>query len=104
MLSSSWILVFTLSIVSNACMRKCSVLSFWMWSDSVLPSSSCDPAKIKRCWSGGMAFIVLDLGFHVVDRVEHLLGVLNQCGWGDNPIAANHRPESWMTHPLDSKC
>ena len=24
------------------------------------------------------AFIVLNLGFHVVDRVEHLLGVLNQ--------------------------
>ena len=27
------------------------------------------------------AFLVLDLGFHVVDRVGQVLGILNPCEW-----------------------
>jgi hypothetical protein len=34
---------------------RCSVDSFWMLQSArVRPSSSCLPAKIRRCWSGGM--------------------------------------------------
>ena len=33
---------------------------------------SCMLAKIRRCWSRGMAFFVLDLRFHVVDGIRRL--------------------------------